>query len=85
MGRIGAASAPRSFCPGLTSDQKRRLFKPFSKSANEAAQTAPGVGLGLALSRRLARSMRGDLSHAATSDGGCRFSLVLRIDLSPKR
>ena len=33
----------------------RRLFRPFSKSALDAAHSAPGVGLGLALSRRLAR------------------------------
>ena len=33
----------------------RRLFRSFSKSAREAAHSAPGIGLGLALSRRLAR------------------------------
>ena len=39
----------------------RRLFRSFSKSAREAAHSAPGIGLGLALSRRLARGMGGDL------------------------
>ncbi|HUG93544.1 MAG TPA: HAMP domain-containing sensor histidine kinase [Planctomycetaceae bacterium] len=46
---------------GITRRQARRLFRPFSKSATEAAHSAPGVGLGLALCRRLARSMGGDL------------------------
>lgn len=47
--------------PGIALAQARRLFRPFSKSAADAANTAPGVGLGLALSRRLAREMGGDL------------------------
>jgi signal transduction histidine kinase len=47
--------------PGVAPDVRGRLFRPFSKSARQAAATAPGVGLGLALSRRLARGMGGDL------------------------
>ena len=45
--------------PGLEAKVVRRLFRPFSKSANDAAHSAPGVGLGLALSRRLARRWAG--------------------------
>jgi signal transduction histidine kinase len=46
---------------GFSDKEVRNLFKPFCKSAKEAAHSAPGVGLGLALSRRLARDMGGDL------------------------
>ncbi len=48
--------------PGIAPAALRRLFRPFSKSAHEAANTAPGVGLGLALSRRLARDMGSHLA-----------------------
>ena len=47
----------RDHGPGLSRDGARKLFRPFSKSAPEAANTAPGVGLGLALCRQLSRSM----------------------------
>ena len=63
----------RDHGPGLHPKVIRRLFRPFSKSAHDAAQSAPGVGLGLALSRRLARALGGDLrlhengSHGAAS------------------
>ncbi|MGH7201245.1 MAG: sensor histidine kinase, partial [Planctomycetaceae bacterium] len=62
---------------GISRREARRLFRPFSKSAQQAAHSAPGIGLGLALCRRLARSMHGDLriDHAVT-DGAC-FTLTL--------
>jgi len=67
----------RDHGPGVSPSARRRLFRPFSKSAREAAQTAPGVGLGLALSRRLARDMDGDLRlDESVTDGAC-FVLTL--------
>jgi signal transduction histidine kinase len=65
------------FGPGLPPGQLRMLFQPFSKSATEAAHSAPGVGLGLALSRRLAREVGGDLSYEAKLSRGATFCLRL--------
>ena len=65
--------------PGLSPSARARLFKPFSKSATEAARTAHGVGLGLSLCRGLARSMRGDLLLEKSDEGGCVFLLQLRL------
>jgi signal transduction histidine kinase len=62
---------------GLGPAERRRLFRPFHKSAREAADTAPGVGLGLALSRRLAHAIGGELRLAPCDDGAC-FRLTLR-------
>lgn len=64
---------------GISDSLKGKLFRPFSRSAEEAAGKQPGVGLGLALSRELARSMGGDLCLEESSHG-CRFAL--RIPLS---
>jgi signal transduction histidine kinase len=64
---------------GISAEGAKRLFKPFSKSAHEAARTAPGVGLGLALCRRLSRSMGGDLRwDSLVKDGAC-FVLSLPV------
>jgi signal transduction histidine kinase len=67
---------------GISAEGARRLFRPFSKSAHEAAHTAPGVGLGLALCRRLSRSMGGDLRLAAGGGGAC-FELLLPLGQLP--
>ncbi len=65
--------------PGIASDERRRIFRPFHKSAARAAGGVPGVGLGLPLSRRLARSMGGDLRLADPGPrGGAAFELSLR-------
>lgn len=66
----------RDHGPGFTRQQMKRLFQPFEKSATEAAHTAPGVGLGLALCRRLAREMGGDLCLESAGPGAC-FALTL--------
>jgi len=63
--------------PGISRDDARRLFRPFTKSAHDAAHSAPGVGLGLTLSRRLAREMGGDLDIDHTVNGGACFKLTL--------
>jgi signal transduction histidine kinase len=64
---------------GISEEGARRLFKPFSKSAHEAAHTAPGVGLGLALCRRLSRSMGGDLRLDGLVKNGACFVLSLPL------
>ncbi len=67
----------RDHGPGVAPSEARRLFRPFHKSARDAAQSAPGVGLGLSLSRRLARALGGDLRLEPPKDGGAAFTLTL--------
>jgi signal transduction histidine kinase len=68
--------------PGISSHQKRQLFRPFSRSAEQAAGSAPGVGLGLALCSRIAKSLGGELNCPA-SGVGCEMQL--RLPLLPRR
>jgi signal transduction histidine kinase len=69
----------RDHGPGISAAQRQRLFQPFRKSADEAACSAPGVGLGLALSRRLARDMGGELQLAGQPIAGAAFVLSLPL------
>ncbi|MFO1484026.1 MAG: HAMP domain-containing sensor histidine kinase [Verrucomicrobiaceae bacterium] len=62
---------------GISRDERRRIFHPFHKSADQAAHSAPGVGLGLALCRRLATALGGAITlDASHKDGAC---FVLRL------
>jgi len=67
--------------PGLSAMQLKKLFQPFAKSATEAAHSAPGVGLGLALCRRLARELSGTLELESNTGGAC-FCLTLPRPIS---
>jgi PAS domain S-box-containing protein len=62
--------------PGLTKVQLSLLFKPFERLGAQRTP-APGVGLGLAVSRQLAELMDGRIEvHSEPGVGSC-FTLVL--------
>ncbi|MBE7494413.1 MAG: HAMP domain-containing histidine kinase [Verrucomicrobiaceae bacterium] len=62
---------------GISRGERRRIFRPFHKSADQAAHSAPGVGLGLALCSRLATALGGTITlDAACKEGAC---FVLRL------
>ncbi|MBN2322069.1 MAG: ATP-binding protein [Acidobacteria bacterium] len=69
----------RDYGPGIPKSMHKKLFVPFTKSASDAAHSAPGVGLGLAISRRLARQMNGDLILDESISTGTRFLLTLPL------
>jgi signal transduction histidine kinase len=63
--------------PGIEQRRLSGRMQPFGKSAQESAESAPGVGLGLALCGRLARQLGGRLDFAATPGGGATVTLLL--------
>ena len=69
----------RDHGPGVPSHLRRKLFVPFAKSASDAANSAPGVGIGLTISRRLARQMNGDLYLDNAVTHGAAFVLTLPL------
>lgn len=67
----------RDFGPGVPRAERRRIFSPFVRAARDADAAKPGLGLGLALSRGLARAAGGDLRLARTRGSGAEFVLTL--------
>jgi len=64
--------------PGVRSDELERIFEPGVRgSAHDGDREFPGAGLGLALSRRLARAASGDVDAEAGGDPGGHF--VVRL------
>lgn len=59
--------------PGLGALDAAQLFEPFFTTKAQGA----GLGLGLTISRDIAREQGGDLRAAAAPDGGALFTLLL--------
>ena len=62
---------------GMTPEQVAKLFQPFVEVDPTVTQEYGGTGLGLALSRQLARLMGGDIRVESTPRKGSLFSLWL--------
>ena len=57
--------------PGVQEDERERIFEPGARgSADDGKRAFPGAGLGLALSRRLARAASGEVEAPANGEGG---------------
>jgi len=62
---------------GIPADKLDSIFEPFVQIDTRLTRTQEGVGLGLAISRDLARGMGGDLSVVSTLGKGTCFTLHL--------
>lgn len=63
--------------PGMSADAQARLFTRFAQYGSDSNAAAPGAGLGLAISERLANMLGGGLAVSSVSGTGSRFVLHL--------
>ena len=66
---------------GIPEASRTRIFEPFFVVNRSAAQKLGGSGVGLALAKRFAEGLGGDLSLLATTEGlGSTFRFTLPLD-----
>ncbi len=63
--------------PGIPGDRIDDIFEPFVQLGRSLSSGHEGAGLGLAISRDLARAMDGDVTVESTSGKGATFTLTL--------
>jgi signal transduction histidine kinase len=64
---------------GIEPDHLDRIFDPFWQVEQKATRRAGGTGLGLSVSRRLARLLGGDVLVASEPGRGSSFTVVLPV------
>ncbi|MDH0868263.1 ATP-binding protein [Mitsuaria sp. GD03876] len=75
--------AVRDTGEGIPADQLERIFAPFEQAGAAASDRArrDGAGLGLTISRELARAMGGELRCASTPGQGSVFEFTLPLQI----
>jgi signal transduction histidine kinase len=68
---------------GLTAEQQAKLFQEFTQADSLTARRYGGTGLGLALSRKLARMMGGDVTVTSEPGKGSVFTVRLPGGATP--
>ncbi|MEI8343707.1 MAG: HAMP domain-containing sensor histidine kinase [Candidatus Moraniibacteriota bacterium] len=62
---------------GMSAEQVKNLFGKFYRITNDKTKNISGTGLGLWISRQLARKMRGDILVESMEGVGSRFTLKI--------
>jgi CheY-like chemotaxis protein len=78
-GQVAVSFAVSDSGIGLTLQEIRRLFRPFSQANVSIASRFGGAGLGLSSVRQLARAMGGDVAVAPHPGGGATFKLTVSL------
>ncbi|MEP6991321.1 MAG: ATP-binding protein [bacterium] len=68
---------------GIPADRRDAVFEPFVQVHRSLIEPTGGVGLGLAISRDLARGMGGDLTVQSAEGKGSTFTLCLPLADAP--
>jgi len=64
--------------PGVLPELRERIFEPFARAATRIDRaTGPGLGLGLAICRRIVTGHRGTIVCTEASGGGAVFTVAL--------
>jgi heavy metal sensor kinase len=77
------ALAVRDWGMGLSPEDQAHLFEPFYRSAEARRRGHPGVGLGLAVARRIAAAFGGTIEVRSEPGRGSTFTVRLPITRDP--
>lgn len=70
--------------PGIPAEDQERIFHAFERAGDLDRRSRPGTGLGLTISRKLARLMGGDIQLSSQYGNGCSVTVFVRATV-PER
>lgn len=70
---------------GIPDDQKEVIFDFFRQADGQDHAIYGGIGIGLAISKRMANAMYGDIKVESVPGGGSTFTLLIPVELAEKQ
>ena len=68
---------------GMTEEQQKKVFQPFTQADASTTRRFGGTGLGLAITKQFAEMMGGYILVNSEFGKGCSFKLLLPIEVQP--
>ena len=68
---------------GIPEHELERIFEPFERLSNPGAASAPGVGLGLTITKLLTIVLGGEITVSSTLGAGSAFTIKLMLSQTP--
>lgn len=81
-GHMGVTIIVADTGQGISEEVQARLFKPFLQADATMTRKYGGAGLSLAIARKIARMMGGDLTVKSREGRGTEFTLTLKLPLA---
>lgn len=70
---------------GIAPVDQARIFEPFTQASNGESRRSAGLGLGLAICKRLVEQMQGEIGVQSTPGAGSTFWFEIPVDLRESR
>ena len=68
---------------GMSSEQQKSIFEAFGQADKSVTRLYGGTGLGLVISQRLAKEMKGDIGFLSEENRGSTFWFTLQCEVNP--
>jgi len=70
---------------GISEKEQKRIFSPFTQADNSTTRIYGGTGLGLCISRQLAKTLGGDITVASEKGKGSKFTTTIDVCIEPDK
>jgi len=70
---------------GISEEEQEKIFYPFTQADNSTTRIYGGTGLGLCISKQLAKTLGGDITVASEKGKGSKFTITIDVGIEQNK